>query len=172
MPATARMRKTGTSRWMIQPDRMVTLVIGVGRRSVARRVVDRNTARMKHRVVAAVLFDGARVLLCHRHPQRSYFPGVWDFPGGHILAGEQPADALTRELREEVGVTICGAADRPLLVVREGELDMSVWLIRQWSGTPVNAAPDEHVAIAWFAPQQAAQLTLAHPTYPPVLAGL
>jgi 8-oxo-dGTP pyrophosphatase MutT (NUDIX family) len=34
---------------------------------------------------------------------------VWDLPGGHVLPGEESAEALVRELTEELGVVI----DRP-----------------------------------------------------------
>jgi len=33
--------------------------------------------------------DGC-VLLCHRHPNRQWYPNVWDVPGGHIEADESP----------------------------------------------------------------------------------
>ena len=50
-------------------------------------------------VVAGVLTDGGRVLLARRADH-----GRWEFPGGKPLAGETPADALRRELREELGI--------------------------------------------------------------------
>ena len=59
-----------------------------------------------HRVATAVLVNSDRVLLCHRHPNRSWYPNVWDVPGGHIEDAETPAEAVVRELREELGVTI------------------------------------------------------------------
>ena len=52
---------------------------------------------------AIVSDDAGRVLLlCHR-----FRPGSgWGMPGGFIEQGEQPEDALRRELREEVGLEI------------------------------------------------------------------
>ena len=49
------------------------------------------------RVVAALLRDGNRVLLCHRSPQRRWYPDVWDLPGGHVERRELPGAALARE---------------------------------------------------------------------------
>ncbi|WP_422732988.1 hypothetical protein ACN26Y_16775 [Micromonospora sp. WMMD558] len=34
--------------------------------------------------------------------------------------------------------------------IRTATYDMQIWLIDRWTGTPVNAAPDEHDAVAWF----------------------
>ena len=56
------------------------------------------------RVVAAALFDPqGRVLLAER-PVGKHMAGWWEFPGGKVAAGESDADALVRELREELGV--------------------------------------------------------------------
>jgi 8-oxo-dGTP diphosphatase len=56
------------------------------------------------RVVAAALFDDAgRVLLAER-PAGKHMAGWWEFPGGKVDASESDADALIRELHEELGV--------------------------------------------------------------------
>jgi 8-oxo-dGTP diphosphatase len=50
--------------------------------------------------VCAVIRDGyGRVLIAH-HPYRS----AWGLPGGFVNSDEQPAAALMREIREELGV--------------------------------------------------------------------
>ena len=53
------------------------------------------------RIVMAVLVRDDCVLLGHRHPERSWYPDVWDLPGGHVEDGEAPAAALRRELSED-----------------------------------------------------------------------
>jgi len=56
------------------------------------------------RVVAAALFDSqGRVLIAER-PAGKHMAGWWEFPGGKVAAGESDAQALVRELREELGV--------------------------------------------------------------------
>jgi 8-oxo-dGTP diphosphatase len=47
--------------------------------------------------------EGGRVLLTQRK-QGTHLAGAWEFPGGKIEPGEDPRVALTRELREEVGI--------------------------------------------------------------------
>jgi 8-oxo-dGTP diphosphatase len=54
-------------------------------------------------VSAAVLVEGGRVLLTQRK-RGSHLEGAWEFPGGKVEPGEDPRDALARELREEIGV--------------------------------------------------------------------
>ena len=54
-------------------------------------------------VVAAVVERDGRYLITRRL-EGTHLAGLWEFPGGKILRGEKPEDALRRELREELGV--------------------------------------------------------------------
>jgi 8-oxo-dGTP diphosphatase len=54
-------------------------------------------------VSAAVIVEGGRVLLTQRK-RGQHLEGAWEFPGGKVERGEDPRDALARELREEIGV--------------------------------------------------------------------
>lgn len=54
-------------------------------------------------VVAAVIRDGDRYLITRR-PAGTHLEGLWEFPGGKTAEGESHADALVRELREELDV--------------------------------------------------------------------
>jgi 8-oxo-dGTP diphosphatase len=55
------------------------------------------------RVVAAVIVKDGKVLVCQRTKHQT-MPLKWEFPGGKIEEGEQPRDALRRELEEELGI--------------------------------------------------------------------
>jgi 8-oxo-dGTP diphosphatase len=55
------------------------------------------------RVVAALIFLEGKVLVCQRTRHQT-MPLKWEFPGGKIEEGEQPRDALRRELDEELGI--------------------------------------------------------------------
>ena len=55
------------------------------------------------RVVAALILKNGKVLVCQRTRHQS-MPLKWEFPGGKIEDGEQPRDALRRELEEELGI--------------------------------------------------------------------
>lgn len=55
-------------------------------------------------VVAAVLIEGPSVLLTQRKTG-THLAGAWEFPGGKVEPDEDPRDALSRELREELGIS-------------------------------------------------------------------
>ena len=117
----------------------------------------------EHHVVGAVLVEGARVLLCHRRPDRAWFPDVWDLPGGHVEPAESRPDALRRECHEELGIDVVEAT--PMLAVEDGELTMSVFLVTRWLGEPANVALSEHDAVRWFTVAGLDDLDLADDRY-------
>ena len=51
----------------------------------------------------AVRCRSGRVLIAER-PAGKHMAGWWEFPGGKVADGESDADALVRELREELGI--------------------------------------------------------------------
>ena len=55
-------------------------------------------------VVAGVVYHQGRILITQRKPQ-GLLGGLWEFPGGKIQEGENPADACVREIMEETGVS-------------------------------------------------------------------
>ena len=54
-------------------------------------------------VVAAVIERDGSYLITRRL-EGTHLAGLWEFPGGKILSNETPEKALTRELKEELGV--------------------------------------------------------------------
>ena len=56
-------------------------------------------------VAAALIRDGGRFLICRRpaHKARGL---LWEFVGGKVEPGETPRQALIRECREELGITV------------------------------------------------------------------
>jgi 8-oxo-dGTP diphosphatase len=103
------------------------------------------------RVVAAALYDAeGRVLIADRPPGK-HMAGRWEFPGGKVAAGETDADALVRELREELGVAVSAA--HPLLEISHDYPDrrviLSMWRVERWSGDP---QPLDGQRLKWVAP--------------------
>ena len=60
-------------------------------------------AELMKRVVAGLIVKDGKLLVCQRTRHQT-MPLKWEFPGGKIEEGEQPRDALRRELEEELGI--------------------------------------------------------------------
>lgn len=118
-----------------------------------------------HAVSCGLLVCAGRVLLMHRSPWKQWYPDVWDLPGGHREPGENGRQALVRELREELNVQIALPTKNPILLRQDGEMFLEAWLIEEWDGTVVNAAPGEHDAFGWFSLDEAIALDLASNEY-------
>lgn len=101
-------------------------------------------------VVAAAILSGDRLLAAQRSAPPE-LAGQWELPGGKVEPGEEPADALHREIREELGVSITlgeqvpapDGADWPILA----GMRMRVWLARLASGSP--EALQDHSQLRW-----------------------
>ena len=121
---------------------------------------------MADSVVAGVLIEGSRILLCHRSPRR---PGgirtSGIFLGVTCELGETPTEALKRELLEELGVSAYSLSPEPLVRRSTVDVELRIWFVGSWNGTPANLAPEEHDAIAWFTAEELTALELAHPSY-------
>ena len=116
-------------------------------------------------LVCGLLIRDRSALLVHRSPDREVYPGVWDFPGGQVEPGESGTAALVRELSEELDVVIAEPAGGGDLMLSAEGWHLTVWLVRDWTGNPRNAQPDEHDDLAWFSLAEALALDFADPEY-------
>ncbi|WP_043238415.1 Nudix family hydrolase [Stutzerimonas azotifigens] len=103
-------------------------------------------------VAAAVIRDPQGQILIARRPLDKHQGGLWEFPGGKVEAGEAVADALRRELLEELGIVVEQA--RPLILIRHDYPDkqvlLDVWLVERFTGTAHGA---EGQPLAWVWPE-------------------
>jgi 8-oxo-dGTP diphosphatase len=121
----------------------------------------------QHNVAAGILICGQRVLLCQRKRDLAWYPGVWDLVGGHIEAAETPLAALRRECREELGIDIGEPSDE--LKILLPHVNLRIFVIRSWTGEPVNAAPNEHETIGWYTASEIDSLCLSDEKLAPLL---
>ena len=103
-------------------------------------------------VVAALIRDGERILLCRR-PAGKAQGGKWEFPGGKIEPGETGEAALARECREELDVMLeVGAPLADVCQEYPGRLvHLTLYEARIAEGTPRRL---EHSEIRWIEPRQ------------------
>ena len=77
-------------------------------------------------VAVGVIFNDAKDILISKRSADSHQGGLWEFPGGKIEDGETLEQALSRELKEELGITL--RKNTPLLQVRHDYSDKAVLL--------------------------------------------
>ena len=113
-------------------------------------------------VACAVILDqGGRVLLAQR-PSHKHLALQWEFPGGKIEAGESAANALVREIDEELGCQIEIRQALPPHVHHYGtvSVEMHPFVCRLADPAAVPAA-HEHAALAWVRPDAIRDYDLA-----------
>ena len=92
-------------------------------------------------------------MLVTRRAPDAHQGGLWEFPGGKVEADETLLEALTRELREELGVSV--EAAEALMVLEHDYGDKQVRLdvhrVTRWSGEPRGL---EGQPLAWQRPEK------------------
>ena len=104
-------------------------------------------------VAVGVILDGHGNILITRRASDAHQGGLWEFPGGKVEDGETLQVALSRELREELGIEIGRTSE--LLEVRHDYGDKAVLLdvhvVWEFNG---EARGLENQPLSWVAPQE------------------
>ncbi len=100
-------------------------------------------------VAAAVIIEQGRVLLGQRKAG-AHLAGAWEFPGGKAEPGEDPRDALVRELDEELGIDVRVGEIVDVAFHRYEEAEKAVLLL-VYEATRVGTREPRAVDVAAFA---------------------
>ncbi|PWC16950.1 8-oxo-dGTP diphosphatase MutT [Brenneria corticis] len=89
-------------------------------------------------VAVGIIRNAERRFFIARRPAGVHMAGMWEFPGGKVEAGETPAQALIRELREETGIE--AQNPQPLntktFSTPERAITLHFFLVESWLGEP------------------------------------
>ncbi|MGH9554915.1 MAG: (deoxy)nucleoside triphosphate pyrophosphohydrolase [Terriglobales bacterium] len=91
-------------------------------------------------VAAALIVRDGKLLVCQRTKYQT-LPLKWEFPGGKIEPGEQPREALRRELDEELGIAASvgdEVARRRHTYSNGTAIELRFFLVEQYEGEPEN----------------------------------
>jgi 8-oxo-dGTP diphosphatase len=104
------------------------------------RVVDAQVPRAADRqlvqVAVGVLIRSDDSFLLTSRPEGKAYAGYWEFPGGKLEVGETIAQALKRELQEEIGITIedCMSWKTEQIDYPHALVQLNFCKVRRWSG--------------------------------------
>jgi len=105
------------------------------------------------RVVAGLIVQEGKLLVCQRTRHQT-MPLKWEFPGGKIEEGEQPRDALQRELDEELGIAAM-IGDEVARIQHEypngGMVELRFYIVREYRGKLENRIFRD---IRWAEPEE------------------
>ena len=121
---------------------------------------------MEIRVVAALIEEGGKFLVCRR-PANKARGLLWEFAGGKVEQGEEKAAALVRECREELGVELdVGEVFTELThVYPDVTVRHTLFCARIAAGVPQRL---EHAELRWATPQEMLSLEFC-PADAPIL---
>ncbi len=118
-------------------------------------------------VACGVLVNAQGEVLLAQRPEGKIAAGWWEFPGGKIEQGESALQALTRELQEELGVTVRKAA--PLIRFHHEYSNRTIvldtWRVTAFDGEPQGC---EGQALRWLSIEKFAEVTPLLPTVVPI----
>jgi 8-oxo-dGTP diphosphatase len=120
-------------------------------------------------VAAAVLIEESRVLVTQRKAG-THLAGAWEFPGGKVEPGEDPREALRRELAEELGIDATAGEIVDVTFHRYDDAGKAVLLLF-FEATRAAASPEPRaVDVAAF--RWASALDLDPSRFPPADVGV
>jgi 8-oxo-dGTP diphosphatase len=111
-------------------------------------------------VCAAVIRRDGKILLATR-PPGSHLAGKWEFPGGKCAAGESTESCISREILEELHLSVRSAVPVDTLVHRYPDKTVRLFFLECDIDPGADPVPREGQDVGWFGAREAAELDLA-----------
>ncbi|SES99513.1 8-oxo-dGTP diphosphatase MutT [Thalassotalea agarivorans] len=109
-------------------------------------------------VAVGVIFQNDAFYLTKR-ADNVHQGGKWEFPGGKVETGETVAQALQRELQEEVAIDVL--ACQPLLIIEhdygDKQVKLEVFIVDQFQGEPTAQEGQQE---QWFSLEELSEIDL------------
>ena len=99
--------------------------------------------------VSGIILSEDRVLVEKRRADDSADPGLEAIPGGHVEAGESRANAIIREMKEELGIVVMKTrfvGEEPWTASDGEKQRIHYFIIEKWEG---KLTPKEATALFW-----------------------
>lgn len=127
-----------------------------------------NTKTPLHVAVGVIKDKEGNILISFRH-RSSHQGDLWEFPGGKVELNESVEQALKRELKEELDISL--QVLTPLIKVNHQYTDLKVrldvWTVSLFSGKPRGCEGQE---IKWVSPEQLINYSFPKANYPIIAA--
>ena len=99
-------------------------------------------------VAVAIITRPDASFLLARRPEGKPYAGYWEFPGGKVEPNEPVAEALARELQEELGIVVTGAHPwvTQVFTYPHATVKLHFYRVTSWQGEP---HPREGQTFSW-----------------------
>ena len=113
-------------------------------------------------VIITLYNDNGEILMAKRAPQKTHAPNTWENISGAVEAGEQPIEALKRELAEELGGSVkykIGPVYNTFqTTLQNGRNIIGISFLCEYLGGQIKLNP-EHTDYCWISLPEAINLT-------------
>ena len=106
--------------------------------------------RLKVRVAVYLVLQRDGKYLFVQRKNTDYRNGYYSLPAGHVDPGELPSEAMVREAKEEIGITVAPDNLRFVHVLYRQDILVEYFFVAtKWQGEPTNAEPEKIGDLRW-----------------------
>ena len=124
---------------------------------------------MKYVAVHGFFVNKKNQLLLLERKETGYMDGYFSVPAGHNESQERVTDAMTREIKEEIGISVQVSMKNLKHVMLRMRDDREYidyfFLFKLWKGKIVNKEPSKCAQLKWVNASTLPKKTIQHITY-------